>query len=276
MEKNCELCQKLFYYNENRKRERLKRFCSGFCAKRFIGLSGRGRKHSEEWKKIMSERNSGMNNPFFGKNHSSETKKKISVKNLWSESDFLIYNFNEQERQIFDGIMISDGSLEKPSRISSRLTLGFKYRQTLERIIDDLENIRFNPIYEYKHIDKRNGNLIVNYFTKSLSSNTLLKEYNRWYKEGIKIVPNDLFFTPLFCYWWYVLDGYLIDDTVNLCTESFNSDDISLIEKYFLNININVKITKRNRIYLNKKETIKFFNYIKDIKVQKEYEYKFK
>jgi len=42
------------------------------------------------------------------------------------------------------------------------------------------------------------------------------------------------------------------------------------------NININVKITKRNRIYLNKKETIKFFNYIKDIKVQKEYEYKFK
>jgi len=46
--------------------------------------------------------------------------------------------------------------------------------------------------------------------------------------------------------------------------------------KMFFRYDINAKITSRNRIYLNKKETIKFFNYIKGIKIQKEYEYKFK
>lgn len=35
------------------------------------------RTHSEEWKKEMSKRNSGTNNPFFGRKHSEETREKL-------------------------------------------------------------------------------------------------------------------------------------------------------------------------------------------------------
>ena len=41
----------------------------------------RGRKHSNEWKESMSERNKGNNNPFFGKKQSDEARDKMSMNN---------------------------------------------------------------------------------------------------------------------------------------------------------------------------------------------------
>ncbi len=38
------------------------------------------RKHSEEFKEMLSEKNSGKNNPFYGRKHTNETKRKIAVK----------------------------------------------------------------------------------------------------------------------------------------------------------------------------------------------------
>ena len=50
--------------------------------KRKIGIANskalKGKTHSSEWSKKMSEKFSGENNPFYGKHHSEETKKKIS------------------------------------------------------------------------------------------------------------------------------------------------------------------------------------------------------
>lgn len=44
----------------------------------------------------------------------------------------------------------------------------------------------------------------------------------------------------------------------------------------FGEIDIIPTITSRKRLFFNKKETIKFLNFISNIKIQKEYEYKFK
>lgn len=46
-----------------------------FCPK---AISWLGMTHSEETKKLLSELNSGENNPHYGKKHSEETKKKMS------------------------------------------------------------------------------------------------------------------------------------------------------------------------------------------------------
>jgi len=46
-----------------------------------MGTSNKDRKHTQEWKDSMSKRNSGKNNPFFGKTHSRETKRELSEKN---------------------------------------------------------------------------------------------------------------------------------------------------------------------------------------------------
>ena len=47
-------------------------------SKRKIGLASKGRKQSIEARKINSEKNSGKNNPMFGKTHTIEARKRIS------------------------------------------------------------------------------------------------------------------------------------------------------------------------------------------------------
>ena len=44
----------------------------------YTGTDEKKKKHSENTKKLMSEKSSGQNNPFFGKKHSDESLKKIS------------------------------------------------------------------------------------------------------------------------------------------------------------------------------------------------------
>ena len=80
LEKICEMCNSKFVVGHT-KRERQKRFCNSLCSKKFNGLSNKGRKHSEETKKLLSELNSGEGNAFYGKSHTQECKDKISKKN---------------------------------------------------------------------------------------------------------------------------------------------------------------------------------------------------
>jgi hypothetical protein len=278
VERKCELCKSTFEINIRSKSERIlnKRFCSGLCAKRGNGLSNKGRKRTEEYKKNLSVRLKGEGNPFYGKKHTEETKNVISEKNCWKEEDYLVYIFTQEQKEIFDGIMISDGSLEKPGNFSSRMTLGFKYEETLERIMKDLNNMKYCPIYKYDYIEKRNGNNIINFFTKTHASTTLFNEYYRWYKDGVKIIPEDIKLTPLFCYWWYVMDGYISStNTIILCTESFTIKDLEFIQILFNKIDIYPTINNRNRLLFSSQESKKFFNFISNIKIQKEYEYKF-
>lgn len=88
MIKICELCKKDFIVNPKNKRSYNKRFCSTICATKNNGFNNKGRKHTEQLKISMSIKNSGINNPFYGKSHSDDTKKKISINNTWTESNF--------------------------------------------------------------------------------------------------------------------------------------------------------------------------------------------
>lgn len=277
VKKECALCRGEFEINIKSRSKKIlnKKFCSLKCSSTFTGLNSKGKKRTEEYKKELSERLKGTGNPFYGKKHTQKTKKTISEKNSWKKDDYIIFEFSDSQKEIFDGIMISDGSLESPKALGSRLTLGFKYKETLERIMQDLNNMEYCPIYEYDYIEKRNGNRIINFFTKTHTSSTLFTEYNRWYKDGIKIIPKDIKLTPLLCYWWYVMDGYIIDGNINLCTDSYNTNELLFLKELFQKINIFCNITCKKRLFFPKKETIKYFNYIKSIEIQKEYEYKF-
>lgn len=140
--KNCELCKSEFEFNPNDKRSSQKRFCTSLCAKRSNGLSNKGRIHTDDWKKMMSEKNKGENNPFFGKKHKLESIKMMSESSLWDENDYTYCNMSDVEKEIFDGILISDGSLSI-SRISGRLSIISKYSETIDRIIKDLPQDSF-------------------------------------------------------------------------------------------------------------------------------------
>ena len=61
----------------------------GFQKGNTFGTVNKGKKrksHSEEWKRKMSERFIGKNNPFFGKKHTEEVKEKIRLVNLGNKN----------------------------------------------------------------------------------------------------------------------------------------------------------------------------------------------
>lgn len=275
--KICELCKSEFEFNHRNKRSSQRRFCSTSCSKRNNGLSNKGRSHTDEWKKMMSERNKGENNPFFGKKHKMESIKMMSESSLWNENDYSYCNMSDIEREIFDGIIISDGSLSISS-ISGRLSIVSKYSETIERIIKDLPSINFLNYWKYdSKPDKRTNKSYTNYQTKSNSYRDLLYEYNRWYKNGIKIIPIDVKITPLMCYWWFIGDGYNLNNNVYLCTDSFDKSSLMMINDKLIENGFNTIIRQNNRIAFDKKSSIIFLDWIsKDIEIQKEYLYKWK
>lgn len=59
----------------------------------------KGTKHTDEWKKNMSERNSGDRNPFAGKHHSEESRKKISLSNIGRPAWNKCKKMSDEQRQ---------------------------------------------------------------------------------------------------------------------------------------------------------------------------------
>ena len=268
MEKICEQCKKHFNVNEKLKVERNKRFCSSFCSKQHTGLKNKGRKHSEKVNKTKGL--VGELNPMFGKTHSDELKKQITKTKLeTNKKNVKNCNLTNIEKEILDGIMISDGCLTSTTSISARLSLGFKYNETLEDIKKVLPSIIFG-----------NTNVVNNgssFHNKSKMYGDLLTENIRWYINGKKIIPKDIKITNTMCYWWFIGDGYNSNNNVYLCTDSFtNNENLLLIDK--LNeIGFKCSLTSKNRIRFYKKDSIEFLKWITPIEgIHKQYEYKWK
>ena len=273
----CEMCGELFEININNKKSNIKRFCSSTCAKKHNGLNNKGKKRSDDCKKLMSLNRLGENNYFYGKKHSKSSIEKMSISSQWLDDKYKFCNMTDIEKEIFDGIMISDGSLSK-SRISARLTLGFKYIETIERIINDLPSINFLKPWNSKTFNKIQNKTYSHSFTKSNSYRDLLFEYERWYKNNKKIIPLDFKFTKISFYWWYVCDGYISSrNNVYFCTDCFDNEYLIFISNKITEFGFKNNITSRKRIRLFKKDSKEFLDWISsDIEIQKEYLYKWK
>jgi len=268
MEKRCEQCDNVFIINEKLKVERNKRFCSSFCSKQNTGLKNKNRKHSEEVNK--SKGLSGELNPMFNKTHSDELKKQINKTKLETNLKNVKYcKLTDIEKEVLDGIMISDGCLTSVTAISARLSLGFKYNETIEDIKIALPSIIFGPTNIVN-----NG---LSFHNKSKMYGDLLSENKRWYVNSKKIIPNDIKITKNLCYWWFICDGHNSNENVYLCTDSFTKEDNLLLCYKFSELGFKCSLTTRNRIRFYKTDSKKFLKWITPTDgVHKQYEYKWK
>lgn len=256
-----------------------RKFCNKKCSSSNVGKRNINRKHSGETKNKIRNSVSGSNNGFYNKKHNEKTKLLLSkIKEKSTIKNIKNVIISKEAESIINGLLISDGSLTK-GKYTSRISFGFKYKETNDRIINDLlkSRILINYITETKKIDSRTNKEYVSYYSKSLSYKIFLEIRKKWYPEDIKKIPEDLEFTPLFLYWWFVCDGFKKNKGICFCTESFNIDDLLIIQNKFYEIGIKSSIHKNKRVYLDKKNKIIFYKIIEDekIKIQDEYKYKF-
>jgi len=275
--KKCVNCDIEFSYR-NIKRNANRTFCSSSCVSKHTGQNNKNRSHSKESRQKISDAVAGINNPFYDKKHSELALNIMSEKRKQSTLKKLKYtNIDDFQRSIINGLMISDGSIsENAGGYSARLTLGFKYKETLDRILHDLQSVRFSKITETKRV--RLINECTSYHCKSLSYVDFIETHNRWYTNGVKHIDKSIVINTLFLYWWYICDGYITKYGACLCTESFNDNDLEWIIKKLSEISIESKVTKTKRILISRKSTLSLFDMISnsDIAIQKEYLYKFK
>jgi len=91
--KKCDKCGKKLEWEK-----RYNTFCGKSCANSGENNPQYGIKHTEEYKRKMSEKLSGENHPWFGKHHSEETKRKIAESKLGYEIKIKIGDKNIKYR----------------------------------------------------------------------------------------------------------------------------------------------------------------------------------
>lgn len=101
--KTCIECGVLFYSKVS-KRGLKKRFCTHKCAAINNGKRNKGRKHTDEFKQKMSIRNSGVNNPFYGKKHTENVLMQLSKNQTGKSSRPVLFG----KEKILSGIKINN------------------------------------------------------------------------------------------------------------------------------------------------------------------------
>ena len=92
---------------------------------------------------------------------------------------------NEQ-MQILDGLVISDGSLEKtsPKTRNSRICFAVKHKDFLEKIVEYLPSIRWSEIKTRKVFDKRTKKHHISNRLRSKNYEFCTNQRKRWYRSG--------------------------------------------------------------------------------------------
>jgi len=275
IEKKCEKCNNIFLTNSTKKGLK-KRFCCINCARSFNGKLNLGRKMTEEQKKRQSIRSMGVGNSFFAKTHSKESidkmvdsRYKISLKRAKT------CNISNLEIEVLDGILLADASLDGKSKVSSRITYGCKFKETLEEVVASFKSIKFGNVFEYtSKPHKITKKQYTGFFLKSNSYFDLLKQRARWYKNK-KIIPHDVRITPTSCFWWFIGDGYCNYANVILCTECFSFEDKQILIKKLKTQGFKAKINSRGRLFFDKKSSHMFLLWIlEQNKMPRQYVYK--
>ncbi len=70
-------------------------------------------------------------------------------------------------------------------------------------------------IKKYEYIDKRTNKKYFRYTFRTITDQGFTSEYYRWYKNGIKHIPEDLILNPLICLIWYIGDGGICNSSKN-------------------------------------------------------------
>ena len=169
-----------------------------------------------------------------------------------------------------DGMLLGDGCVVMNSHSGALYIQAFasRYEEWAKRIKEDFEvfgmHSRFNEV---------EGGLLL--ATSTHPELTVFRE--RWYPEGKKIVPDDLVIEPITLLNWYLGDGSYEKERgrTHFATYGFSQRDVLLLKDKLVGRGITSSIYKGPRIYLNRKETIKGFEYMKGVDVPSCFAYKF-
>lgn len=242
MEKICKNCGKNFID----KKHPNKKFCSRICFGSKIRI------------KPLSLNCEYCNNIFKPLTKDSRFCSKICSNRFNANKEgHWTFNITPEIHEMIEGILLSDGCLEilESNRYPRFvLTQGTGHKEYCEHVAEKLGFDKFSVKSRMIFNKKANKQFELNSFTTG-SSPLWIEYYNRWYKDGKKIVPKDFKITPVSLLHCHLGDGsFYIKKRLNKTNDRFYTEcklTLSLMNFSIEEIEIINNQLKENDIYFH-------------------------
>jgi LAGLIDADG DNA endonuclease family len=177
--------------------------------------------------------------------------------------------FDQTQSQIVDGLLVGDASIPRGQDLfyfgqcqASREYVEYVARQLgipAERVRD-----------RDRKPDRRTGKVYKCSELRSLSHPYFASLRERWYRDGVKVIPRDLQVSPLFLLHWFLCDGSCSINRgsaqMALCTDSFSPPEVLFLRDLLETVGIESRVTGR-RLRIRQKSIERFYEYIGDCPV---------
>lgn len=143
---------------------------------------------------------------------------------------------DEKTKEWNDGFLLGDGSIgcqHKSNAMGARFSIGSLYPEWSSYAMSGLSSYQPSKPQPTKTIDKKHPN--PTWMSRSLTHPDIVKQYQRWYVNGTKDIPDDVRITPTSVLLWYLGDGSICSDestnysAVRLATCAFSPERIESI-----------------------------------------------
>lgn len=167
--------------------------------------------------------------------------------------------FNE----ILDGLLLGDGCLIKRN-LNARYSHSCKHKEYLEWLQRYFED---NGISVTPKIYQKNEGRGIYYQIQSRVNPILTTQYERWYLNKKKTVPQDIELTPLSVLHWYIGDGGLDSDKgylrqISLAAHSFSYNERQILVDKLNRLGFKASNRKNGLICIAKSSISSFLNWI--------------
>ena len=154
-----------------------------------------------------------------------------------------IINLSDEMQDILDGSLLGDGHITKhgKNKINSQFVYSSSKKDHVEYIAkyfneyltNETKNIKKKEVF-----DKRTNKTYISYRIRTINNSVFTIIRNKWYPNGIKIIPKDIVLNNIILLIWYIGDGGIIYTKIKnkivsfelkLSTHCFNVEDINRI-----------------------------------------------
>ena len=187
-----------------------------------------------------------------------------------------------RQKEIINGALLGDGCLTKPKHGENCIFCYLsKSKQHVEFVCNDFIKYSIqNGIVYSSFFDERTNTIYNSYKFRTQANIAFSKIYEKWYNNGVKIIPKDLILTPLTCLIWYIGDGCLSNlkrsQEIILATNCFSKDEqeqILLPQLQKFEAKLRHYSGEQYRIIIPRRKIQNFLNYIGECPFS-DYQYK--
>lgn len=125
-------------------------------------------------------------------------------------------SLTEEQQKIIVGCLLGDGYMRCKTNAHLQITHSYKQKDYVDWKYNKLKNIVLTSPKKYKGNEERIG---YRFFTRSLPGLTYF--YRKFYKDKIKVIPQDLDINPLSLAVWFMDDGSQSRRSIYLNTQKF-------------------------------------------------------